>query len=625
MTHLTDVRARLGAILLTLATLLSPVAFAQGTDPGEEAPATTTPSQRQPDPRFATPGATLETFDRAMEAYLESRRIRRPDLQSLQLAKECIDFGSIDTPQARTDVANDLFWVMSRIESIDASTVPDPGADETLTFYPDPDKARHRELSQQAPGHAITLARGPNGEWKIDETTAENAGSMQRDFDLANFENVTGQLDAALSLGQQVRNSMPPALRESFLTVEYWQWIAILLVIFVGVVLDYLVRAALSSAWHRIERRLEGESKDREILKKAVRPFGIVAAAAFWLAMINIGGISGTPLMVLLLAIRVILSVGGVWAAWRLTDLLADHAMRKAAGTDNQYDDLLIPLIQRTLKIFIAAMGVIYIAKALHIDVLPLLTGLGIGGLAVAFAAKDTIENFFGSVAVIMDQPFKVGDWIKVDDVEGTVEELGFRSTRVRTFYNSLVTVPNAMLVRATVDNYGMRRYRRWSTMINLTYDTPPEKLDAFCEGLRELIRLHPYTRKDMFHVYFNNFGAHSLDVLLYMFFECPDWAIELREKHRLGLDIIRLADRVGVEFAYPTQTLELKQVDTSATHTPAESPRASAETEAKSLGRSAARDLTREQPWKTQKPGPVSFTVEREDSSVEMRGSAGA
>jgi len=622
MTHSHLVRGPVVALLLSIVTLLAPGALAQGESSGQDAGET---ASSQPDPRFATPGATLETFDIAMDAYLESRRIGRPDQQSLDLAKACIDFGSIDTPAARAEVANDLFWVMSRIEAIDSASVPAPGPDGTVRFYPDRNKARHRELSTRAPGHAITLAVNGDGEWRIDSTTAENAGNMQRDFALAGFDNVTGQIDAALSLGQQIRDAMPPALRESFLTVEYWQWIAILLVIFAGVLLDFIVRAILTNIWQRIDRKRPGENAKKDTLKKAVRPFGLVAAAAFWLAMINIGGISGTPLMVLLLAIRVILSVGGVWAAWRLTDLFADFAMRKAEETDNQYDDLLIPLVQRTLKIFIAAVGVIYIAKALHIDVLPLLTGLGIGGLAVAFAAKDTIENFFGSVAVIMDQPFKVGDWIEVDGVEGTVEELGFRSTRVRTFYNSLVTVPNAMLVRATVDNYGMRRYRRWNTKLNLTYDTPPEKIEAFCEGLRELIRLHPYTRKDMFHVYFNSFGAHSLDVLLYMFFECPDWAVELREKHRLGLDIIRLADRLGVDFAFPTQTLELKQLDPDAVHTPAEPPKASVETEAKSMGVSAARELTREQPWKSELPGPVTFRVAREDDTIEMRGDGGS
>ncbi len=133
---------------------------------------------------------------------------------------------------------------------------------------------------------------------------------------------------------------------------------------------------------------------------------------------------------------------------------------------------------------------------------------------------------------------------------------MGFRSTRIRTFYNSLITLPNGNLISAVVDNMGSRRYRRVTATLSLTYDTPPEKIDAFCEGVRELICRHPYTRKDYYHVYLNAFSASSLDVMLYAFFEAKDWSIELREKHRLFNDIIRLAARLGVEFAFPTQTL---------------------------------------------------------------------
>ncbi|MFI4883390.1 MAG: mechanosensitive ion channel family protein, partial [Phycisphaerales bacterium JB064] len=202
--------------------------------------------------------------------------------------------------------------------------------------------------------------------------------------------------------------------------------------------------------------------------------------------------------------------------------------------------------------------GLVYVAHAMDYEVLPLLTGLGIGGLAVAFAAKDTIENFFGSIAVIADRPFEVGDWVKVDDVEGTVEELGLRSTRIRTFYDSLVTVPNATLVRAVVDNFGRRRYRRFSTHLALPYGTPPEKIEAFCEGVREIIEKHPKTRKDVYHIYLNRFGDSSLDVLVYIFHECPDWATELAERQRFMLDVLRLAEDVGVEFAFPTRTLHV-------------------------------------------------------------------
>jgi len=106
----------------------------------------------------------------------------------------------------------------------------------------------------------------------------------------------------------------------------------------------------------------------------------------------------------------------------------------------------------------------------------------------------------------------------------------------------------------------GQRRYRRIKETLGVQYDATPEQIDAFCEGIRELIRRHPYTRKDYYHVYLNSFGDSALNVLLYCFVECPDWAIELREKHRLFNDIVRLAQRLGVSFAFPTQTVHLYQ-----------------------------------------------------------------
>jgi MscS family membrane protein len=201
---------------------------------------------------------------------------------------------------------------------------------------------------------------------------------------------------------------------------------------------------------------------------------------------------------------------------------------------------------------------VLFVAQNLNVNVSSLIAGLGIGGLAFALAAKDTVENLFGSFTVLMDRPFQIGDWVVIGELEGTVEELGLRSTRIRTFYNSVITVPNSRLVHTAVDNLGSRRYRRVKCMISVQYDTPPERIDAFCEGIRELIRRHPYTRKDYYLVYLNEFADSALNILLYAFHQTPDWPTELRERHRLFTDIVRLARRLGVEFAFPTRTLHL-------------------------------------------------------------------
>jgi MscS family membrane protein len=206
-------------------------------------------------------------------------------------------------------------------------------------------------------------------------------------------------------------------------------------------------------------------------------------------------------------------------------------------------------------------------------------------------------------MTIMLDRPFEIGDWVRVGNIDGNVESVGIRSTRIRTFYNSLITVPNSEITNKSIDNMGARRYRRIKTNISIAYDTPPESIEAFCEGVRELIRSHPYTRKDYFHCYLNQFSASSLDVLLYCFVETPDWNMELRERHRLFVDIIRIAKRLGIEFAFPTQTLYMRQ-DQSQDYTPPANPQ-----KAYDLGRKEAIDIVDEfLGGRDVKPGPVNF-----------------
>jgi MscS family membrane protein len=248
-----------------------------------------------------------------------------------------------------------------------------------------------------------------------------------------------------------------------------------------------------------------------------------------------------------------------VLSVYRVVDVLADAMAAKAEQTDSKLDDQLVPLVRKALKVFVVLSGFLFLLQNLDVNVGSLIAGLGIGGVAVALAAKDTIANFFGSLMIFVDRPFQIGDWVRINGTEGIVEEVGFRSTRVRTFYNSLVTVPNAHFTEAAIDNMGLREYRRLSTVLNLTYDTTPEQMQAFVEGIRAIIVANPLTRKDYYEVHFSGFGAHSLDVMVYLFFKVDSWTEELAQKHNVLMEILRLAKELGVEFAFPTQTLHVE------------------------------------------------------------------
>jgi len=433
---------------------------------------------------------------------------------------------------------------------------------------------------------------------------------------------------ALLADAQWLRDLIPQSLQgtdDAILGIEHWQWIGLFTTVLLGLIIDLVVRMLLGRVAGRAVKRTPPAAgtktaEDDHAVTRAVRPLGLLAMGVSWLLLIRLLELPGLPETILLGATQVFIVLAGVWAGWRLSDLVADLAAGRAEQTGIKIDDVLIPLIRKAVKIFILIFGVIYGANALSIELAPLIASLGIGGLAFAFAAKDTIENFFGSVAVLLDRPFSVGDWIVIpdNDVEGTVEELGFRSTRIRTFYNSQITVPNASLVRAVVDNYGRRKYRRWKTHIGVQYDTPPKLLIAFTEGIRELVRTHPYTRKDYYQIWMHQWSASSMDVLLYVFFEVPDWNTELRERERLFIDIVRLADTLGVQFAFPTQTVHLFQEESRPRNSndaeaepqqPEHSqPTSMADRRSMISGIKAAQSVIENQSWQNQKPGPQTY-----------------
>ena len=242
----------------------------------------------------------------------------------------------------------------------------------------------------------------------------------------------------------------------------------------------------------------------------------------------------------------------------RLVDLVSEW-LRIRLGprfSEAHINNLIIPYFSRTTKVIVFCIGIISLASAFRLPIVGVLSGMGIGGIAIAFAAKETVANLFGSITVLLDRPFEIGDWIVMDKVEGTVEAVGMRSTRIRTFYNSVITIPNNNLTTAVIDNMGRRRYRRYRTFLTLQYENGPDRIDAFCEGVKELIMMNPFTLKENFNVCLYELQASSIDVLLSVFFVCPTSATEYRERAKLLKNILKLAEAMDIRFAYPTQTI---------------------------------------------------------------------
>ncbi len=425
--------------------------------------------------------------------------------------------------------------------------------------------------------------------------------------EVADARNAT--VETSGSFADLIRGQLPEQMLERTVYFENWQWIALLLTIILGIVAERLVIYFFTVWIRKLLSRTKIGSKYK-IDKKLIKPLGVLAMSWLWSVLVLMTQYPAQAEKVLFFATQVMIVLSGIWTLFSIVDMIGNYFQIKAAKTDNKTDDLLVPMIRRIMKVLVTAMGLLFIADNLNIDITSLLAGLGIGGFAIALAAKDTVENVFGSLTVLFDKPFEIGDWVKIGDVEGTVTDVGFRTTRILTFYNSLISMPNSRLVNSAVDNLGKRQYRRISTKIGVQYDTSPEKIEAFCEGIREIIRTHPHTRKDFYLVYLNEFAASSLNILLYVFHEVPDWATELRERHRLFADIIRLAKKLGVEFAFPTQTLHLastpESLEKAGIRQPVPMP--NTQSEASLLGRSEADAIVAEF-WGGGSQVPVSFT----------------
>ena len=510
-------------------------------------------------------------------------------------ASRCLDLDGAGVPAVvqaikGRELATQLKDAIDRVRLVDYEEIPGEPSGRPYEFFTN-------DVG------SITLASDDAGDWRFSAETVRAIPNLL--ISLRGNEIVAGVEEVSRTPALWLRSKMPAGLLSGPI-LEIWQWLGLVLLALLGVIADRLSIAVSRLTLVPWLRRSISVA-DPTVLNGAVRPLGLLLMAGVWGLGILLLGLPGQALQILLLAVKVVAAAAAVWSAFGAVDVGSEILARRVAKTDNRFDDLLVPLVRTSTKVFLGAFGLIFIADNLEIQVGSLLAGLGLGGVALALAAQDTIRNLFGSLTVLLDRPLTVGDWVCIDSLEGTVEEVGFRSIRIRTFYDSLVTLPNGKLITAAVDNYGERRYRRWKTTLSVTWDTPPELVEAFCEGVRELIREHPYTRKDYYHVYLNEFGDSSLNVMLYMFFETPDWSTELRERHRLALDILRLAQHLGVSFAFPSRSLYIQRPSERPEETV--SPDGYLETRTASLrnSRRTARDLA-VSGLGDETPAPVDF-----------------
>ena len=536
----------------------------------------------------SSPRATLQGFlgfmDKGygegiglIQSYLASSKLymATEDVANLQgyfryqeSAQRALDLSELPPAMAHESarrLAIQLKEVLDRIELPPIESIPDAEAMAKFEFkrwtLPNSEIRLKRVETGPRSGEYLftpeTLSRLPEFYAKVKDLPHKPGASVGW-FDLSSYS-PTGVAFA-------LRRIVPPRwlldapqhrVRATFLDQPVWRWLGIVAVLGAGIAFVLLC--------FRLSHRWASRETPAGQWAYLICPLslGVAAPLAAWI-LAEVLRVSGAVYQVLTLSLWTLFYLALTWAVWTAGGAVAASLIAGEKLLPSSIDSQLIRLVMRLLTVIAAILILVTGADRVGLPAYSVLAGLGVGGLAVALAAQQTLANLLGSLIIMFEKPFAVGHWVKVKDTEGTVENVGFRSTRIRTFHNSLVTIPSSQLVNSTVDNMELREYRQVKTVLNLTYDTPAEKIEAFIEDIKQILQAHPDTRKDNLQVFLFEFGPHSLDILLNFFLKVPDREAELAGRQRILLDILRLAEAGEVRFAFPTQTLHIESLPKS-------------------------------------------------------------
>ncbi|MCU9611946.1 mechanosensitive ion channel family protein [Caldibacillus lycopersici] len=234
------------------------------------------------------------------------------------------------------------------------------------------------------------------------------------------------------------------------------------------------------------------------------------------------------------------------------------HSMNKRLNFE--IDQILIPFLSKAIRVVIILISITIIAQEFDYDINGFIAGLGLGGLAFALAAQDALKNLIAGIVIIFEKPFSIGEWILTPSVEGTVEDITFRSTKVRTFAQALVTVPNSTLANENITNWSKMGKRRIEFTLGVKYGTPTSRLEKVINRIKDMLENNPDIHKETIFVTFDRFSDSSLDLFLYFFTNTTVWGEFLQIKQDINFNILRILEEEGVEIAFPSQTLYVEE-----------------------------------------------------------------
>jgi MscS family membrane protein len=349
-----------------------------------------------------------------------------------------------------------------------------------------------------------------------------------------------------------------PGMRTEIMGNPLWQYVAflayIILAFYCSKLLDYATQVQLKKWAARTRTRF-----DELMLELLHGPVKIITFVVLLHIALRVFSWPETGVTLISNVLKIIVAATLTYVAMKFVDLMMGvWQQRVESAQDGMLDMHLFPILRKTFKIFVVVVAVLVTSQNLGMNVTGLLASLSIGGLAVGLAAQDTLSNLFGAVAIFADKPFRVGDRILLDSIDGTVEAIGLRSTRVRNLDGYLVSIPNKNMASANIVNVSKRPNIKTVMNIGLTYDTPSHDIERAIQIIEQIYRPHPKTADLL--ISFNKFESSSLNILVVHWWNSTDFKEYLLGFQKLNLELKRQFDEIGINLAFPSQTVYLRQ-----------------------------------------------------------------
>ena len=357
-------------------------------------------------------------------------------------------------------------------------------------------------------------------------------------------------------------NKFPKLFEETVFGILIWKPIGLILLIIFSVILYYILNPIIFFILKNIQKLFLKKTvyKSSDLLHELARPIVFIIIIRFIRKVLPSFQLLDFNTF-LLTGISVAETIFWIFVFTKLMKLSISIYDDLTKDSHSKLEKQLAPILHKLLLGIIIFIGFLHILTIFGVNPTTVLAGASIGGIAIAFAAQDSVKNLIGTIVIFLDKPFHLGDWVVIGGVEGSVEKVGFRSTKIRAADTTMFQIPNSLVSEAEINNKGLRTYRRYNTELGIRYDTPPKLIEAFVNGIREIIVEHPNTRSESYNVEFTGFGDSALLIMVNVYFKHLDWGGEQSSKHRLHIAVVKLAAVLGVEFAFPSSTLMIEQL----------------------------------------------------------------